>query len=126
MVNEPLSFQPETPADLVFDDDPIESVLYESSPIPPTEASIFGPSHEFMEKFRDAMDSGSDLNVLVGECNRFLDEHPPSAELLGELCGLVELLVKPETLITDEVREFWVRLTRLANRSTSSNPGTDK
>ena len=41
MENEPIPFDVETPADLVFDDDSIESILYDPSPAPPTEASIF-------------------------------------------------------------------------------------
>lgn len=77
MVDERIPFQVETPADLVFDDDPIEAILYGPSPIPPTPASIFGPAGRRVEEIksgRDAPDFNAALSRLPGDLE---DRKPP-------------------------------------------------
>jgi putative thioredoxin len=74
MVNDP-AFDSGTPVDLVFDDDPIESVLYEPLPAQPTEASIFGPARALLreiESVREASEASARLWRALQECNRFL------------------------------------------------------
>jgi hypothetical protein len=117
MVDERIPFSGETPADLIFDDEPIEAILYGPSPIPPTEASIFAPARKLLEEIKIGA-VGPELKTLADKCNQFLEEHPPTVDLvvaLYELAGLLET-----SGMRDEAEQLLSKVSKYAN------PGTDK
>jgi hypothetical protein len=110
MVDERIPFQGETPADLVFDDDPIETILYGPSPIPPTQASIFAPARRLVEEIRSGQ-GAPDFKALLDKCNQFLDENPLTDELFTALREIVVPLAGSGTMeATDERQELLGRL----------------
>jgi hypothetical protein len=117
MVNERIRFSGETPADLVFDDEPVDSILYGPSPIPPTEASIFAPARRLVEEIRSGQGAPG-FNTLLDKCNRFLEEHPPTIDLVDALYELAGLLERSG--MRDEAEQLLSKVSKYAN------PGTDK
>ena len=66
-----MSFDSDTPADLVFDDDLIESILYGLGPARPTEATIFAPARKLLEEISSIRDA-DDFCAVLDECTEFL------------------------------------------------------
>jgi|SRR5215470_2468367 len=117
MVDDRIPFQGKTPADLVFDDEPIEAILYGPSPIPPTEANIFAPARRLVEEIRSGQGAPG-FNTLLDKCNQFLEEHPPTVDLVVALYELARLL---ETSgMRDEAEQLLSKVSKYAN------PGTDQ
>lgn len=85
MMDEESGFRGKTPADLVYDDDSIEGILYGRSPEPATEASIWAPARRFLEEL------GSDEGALdLSKVGRFLDDgNPLTPEQFNELVAIV-------------------------------------
>jgi hypothetical protein len=111
MVDRPSDFIGRTPQDLVFDDDPIETVLYGSSPQAPTDVSIFAPARRLLEEIQRGQHA-PDMQALLEQCDRFLaDEHPLTPELVAGICELVvPLAVFGALNATDERRGLLGRL----------------
>ena len=109
MMDEGTGFHGETPADLVYDDDPIEGILYGRSREPATEASIWAPARRFLEELRSG-EGAADLNAVLSKCGRFLDDgNPLTPELFN---ALIEIVVLPAQMLpaTDERQEQLGRL----------------
>lgn len=81
-------FRPGIPVGLVFDDEPIESILG-GSPVPPSEASIFAPGRRLLAQITQDRDRG-DVEAALAACERFLDGgHPLTPSLRAEICEVV-------------------------------------
>jgi hypothetical protein len=93
MTDEQTAFPGDIPADLVFDDDPIEDILYGSAPTTPSEASIFGPARRLLEEISSADPPGSDL---LTRCERFVEEQPITSELVARLWEMLAPLTESE------------------------------
>jgi|GEM_PF-3203259 len=116
MVDERIPFSGETPTNLIFDDEPVDSILY-GAPVPPTEASIFAPARKLLEEIKIGA-VGPELKTLADKCNQFLEEHPPTVDLVVALYELARLL---ETSgMRDEAEQLLSKVSKYAN------PGTDK
>lgn len=111
MMDEGSGFRGETPASLVYDDDPIEDILYGPSRESATEASIFGPARRFLEELRSGED-GLGLNAVLSKSGRFLDDgNPLTPELFTALFEAIVTSKGSEMLpATDETQEQLGRL----------------
>ena len=88
MADDGAVFRPGIPLDLVFDDEPIESILG-GSPTPPSEASIFAPGRRLLARITKDRDRG-DVEAAVAECERFLDGgHLLTPSLKADICDVV-------------------------------------
>src|SRR5258707_9596966 len=118
VMEEGTGFRGETAADLVYDDDPIEGILYGRAPEPATQASIFAPARRFLAELKSG-ENATDLNAVLSKCRRFLDdENPLTPELFSTLFEIVRLAAGsetlPETAEIGEAKEVLVSLYRAA------------
>jgi hypothetical protein len=103
----------ETPPDLVFDDEPIDSILYSDSPEPATAASIFAPARVLVERMRGGQDQPDFHGVLL-DCEEFIDYAEPITP--AQYTALCEALLVAHVRAfgyTDVRRETLERIVKL-------------
>lgn len=97
------SIEVDVPDDLVFDDEPIESVLYGHQSSPPTPSSIFQPAREILIRLRSTSTDTKSEEALQTYIRFLNDGYPVSKELFVSLTSTASSLlpVWPKPLSPD-------------------------
>lgn len=109
-----------TPADLVFDDESIESVLYAQTPAPPTPASIFGPARSLLNTLTSNSNDAKSEAAMQTYVRYLDDGYPVSNELFASLLNIGASFLPewPKPMLPDmppSVGPLMERLWRYAN-----------
>ena len=94
MPDEPVKPQSETATDIVYDDDPVEAILWGSTP-EPTPASIFAPAHKLLEELTSGQ-SSDDPDTILTKCAQFLQTAPPLTPAMYERFCRIVFAAAPE------------------------------
>ncbi len=104
--------QSETSTEIVYDDDPIEMILYGGPPSDPTLASIFAPARLLLEELKND-ESPVDASEVLTRCSDLLQTAPPlTPKLYQDLCEVLVTAVR-NLPGTDEYVQRWQAAVRV-------------